>query len=326
MLCAGSGCATWIPEEPEIVRFHGPLPNRSMMPLSLIFGQPLPDKPGRIDAGKNEVNWVTHYSSILVKELKGQEQMNVDGEFLRTSLWMKRGLSDRIEVGLELPFVHYTGGFLDKTIEDFHDLFGFPQGKRDSNPNNQYEVTYRNAEGLFFTAEENGFHLSDIPLYLKVGILEPEESGVALAARGTLKLPTGDEDDGHGSGKFDGGFGVLLQKDLTRSLACYLNVDHIFRKSPDSFRGVSASNVTHGTLSFEKAFTSAFSLILQTDYQTRPLESVDLSVFRYPEWTGSVGVGYHFSERFRMGLTFTEGITTDTAPDFVVGMNLALQF
>jgi hypothetical protein len=296
------------------------------MPLSLIFGQPLPDKPGQLDPGQNEVSWITHYASILVKEQKNQEQMSVDGEFLRTSLWMKRGLFDRIEVGFELPFVHFTGGFLDSTIEDFHDTFGFPQGKRDRNPDDQYDVIYRNEQGLFFSAEENGFHLSDIPIYLKVGILEPEEAGLALAARGTLKLPTGDEDDGFGSGKVDGGLGVLLQKNLMPSLACYLNVDHIFRKSPDSFRGVSAANVTHGTLAFEKAFTSAFSILLQTDYQTRPLRSVDLSVFRHPEWTGSVGAAYHFTERFRMGLTFTEGITTDTAPDFVVGMNMALQF
>ncbi|MBU0756164.1 MAG: DUF3187 family protein [Planctomycetes bacterium] len=307
-------------------RFQGPVPYRSLMPLSLVFPHPLPDKAVPIKKGETEVNWLSHYGSILVKESKASDEILVDCEYLRTALWVKEGLTDWLEVGFELPFLHCSSGFLDAGIENFHDTFGLPQGKRDKNPDNQFSVIYRREGHVFFTAEEDDFHLGDIPLYLKVTLCCPENGFAGLSARGTLELPTGDEDHGFGSGKIDGGVGLLAQKNLWSTLAAYFSVDQIFRKQPDGFKKIHVEDVTHASLALEQALTRSLTVQLQSDYQTRPLSGSDLREFKYPEWTGTVGLAWRPGDRYWINLSFTEGITTHTTPDFVVGMRLGFRF
>ncbi|MBD3293841.1 MAG: DUF3187 family protein [Armatimonadia bacterium] len=314
------------PGEPEPEVFAGPIPHRSMMPLSLIFPGPLPDDARVLERAENRLSWNTSYASILVKEQKAGELISVDGEFLRTSLLWERGVGSRVQVGLEIPFLYYMSGFLDAFVENFHDFFGFPQGDRDKYPRNHFDATYQQNNRTFFESSEDKFGLADIPLYCKVGLVDPEEGGFGLAARGLLELPAGSEDKGFGSGKLDGGAGLLAQAAFTPSLAAYLNVDHTWRSDPDAFRGVEAANVTHGSLALEKALSPVFSLVAQTDYQTRPLTGADLHEFKRPKWNASLGFGWRTGRDTMLKFYFTEGITTHTTADFAVGLSLGTRF
>lgn len=296
------------------------------MPLSNIFPHPTPDRATPLNKGGTEVRWNTLYASTLVKEAKAPDEIQVDGEFLRTALCVKRGLTDWVEMSIELPFLHYTSGFLDSTIEDYHDAFGFPQGKRDRNPDDQYSAIYKRNGQAFFAAEEDGFHIGDIPIGLKVALTDPSVKTHGLAARALLELPTGDEDKGYGSGEIEGGVGLVAQKSFWPTMTGYFSVDHIFRKTPDDFHDINVAHVTHGSLAFEQVFAGSFSVILQSDYQTRPLKGSDLQQYDKPEWTGSMGLGAGLGERSWILLSFTEGITSHTTPDFVVGLSLGVRF
>lgn len=327
LLLLSCGCANFKLEHQEENAFQGPMPYRSIMPLSLVFPHPIQEKSDLVGKGKTSADWNTLYGSVMVRDGNGPEAIAVDGEFLRTSLYVKHGLNDYIEVGGELPFVHYTSGFLDSTIENFHDMFGFPQGKRDRNPDDQYAAMYSNQYGPYFKANEDGMHLTDIPLYLKIGVLDETTDVCGLALRGTLELPTGNDSAGYGNGGLDSGVGLIWQKRLMPFLACYVNVDHIMRYTPSDFRGVEAANVTHGSLAFESAFTDRFSMVAQTDYQTRPLiDHTKLSEVSQPEWSFTMGLGYRAGETARVKFFFSEGLTTRNAPDFVFGLSLGMVF
>lgn len=306
--------------------FSGPVPYRSIMPLSLIFPSPPPETAVPLGRGRTRIEWNTLYGSAFIEESDGSEKATIDGEFLRTSFYVKHGFGGRIEIGAELPFVHYSSGFLDGFIERFHDLFGFPQGKRDKNEDDQYKVSYEKDGVEVFSPEENGIHLADIPIYLKIGLVEPGEHGFGLAARGTVELPTGDEEKGFGNGYIDGGLGVIAQQTFLTSWACYANLDYMFNVSPDSFDGVSAANVAHGSLAVEKAFTDVVSIVVQTDFQTPRLEHFDAGSFDVPEWTVTAGLAWRMTESGMLKLFFTEGITTHNAPDFVVGVGAGFDF
>jgi hypothetical protein len=306
--------------------FSGPLPYRSIMPLSLIFPHPPPETAVPMDAGRTRVQWNTLYGSVFINESGDSEKAVIDGEFMRTSLYVRHGLGGRIEVGAELPFVHYSSGFLDGFIENFHDFFDLPQGKRDKNPDDQYQVSYEKDGYEFFSADEDGIHLADIPLYLKIALVEPAEEGFGLAARGTLELPTGDEDKGYGNGKVDGGLGVIAQQSFLTSWACYANLDYMFNASPGRFEGVSAANVLHGSLAVEKAFTEVVALVLQTDIQTPRLIGFNTGQFDVPEWSATAGLAWRMMENGMLKFFFTEGLTTHNAPDFVVGLGVGYDF
>jgi len=188
-------CACKAPGDAGSSFFHGPMPYKSLMPLSALFPHPVPDKAVPLRRGQTEIRWSSLYGSVLVKEASGLDQMQVDGEFLRTTLWVKEGLTDRIEVGIELPFLHNTGGFMDSAIEDFHDFFGFPQGKRDKNPDDQYTAVYQKDGRIFLSSEENGLHRDDrreARRLRPIGMLEqhrfPESDDRSLARHGTGTL------------------------------------------------------------------------------------------------------------------------------------------
>jgi hypothetical protein len=330
LLTAALPCGCRTPEgvdpdsEPKV--FAGPFHHRSMMPLSLIFASPIPDDTRILPDRENRLSWNTTYASVFVKEERSGDRISVDGEFLRTSLLLERGLGGRVQLGLELPFLYYSSGFLDSLIENFHDAFGFPQGDRDQYPRDQYDVTYIEGGNHFFDAEEDDFSLADIPLYCKVGLVDPEETGFGLAARGILEFPTGDEDKGFGSGKYEGGAGLLAQNSFCPSFAAYMNADYIMRSTPTNFHGTEVADVTHLSLALEKAFTHVFAVVVQTDYQTRPLKDGDLQEFDRPEWNVSFGVGWQTTDRTRLKLFFSEGITTHNTADFAVGMSLGTRF
>lgn len=311
-------------EEPET--FLGPFPYRSLMPLNLLFPHPPPEKAEVLEAGRTGASWNTMYGSSLVIDEKKGDFMHVDGEFLRTAVGLRHGLGSGIEVGFEIPYLHYTSGFLDSFIEDWHDFWGFSQGKRDQNPNKQYEVLYQHEGRTFLASREDGFHLGEIPLYLKVGLVDPKEEDYGLAARAFVELPTGSESKGFGSGKVDGGAGLLAQTNFSPSWAGYMSVDHVIRSDPDDFEGLEAANVTHASLGVEKAFFRSFAVVLQTDYQTQPLRSVHLKEFGDPEWTVTASFGWRLGRETMLKFSFTEDITTDSTPDFVVGMSLSTVF
>jgi hypothetical protein len=63
-----------------------------------------------------------------------------DEEIARTTLQVRRGLTDRTDVWLELPMERHGGGHLDSAIESFHKTFGFEQWGRTEVARNQAVV------------------------------------------------------------------------------------------------------------------------------------------------------------------------------------------
>jgi|GEM_PF-2639227 len=320
-----AGATGSAPSAADDLAFTGPLPYRSLMPLSLIFPHPLPERAAILPDGVVETEIRSDYGTIFVDDRRGAERILVDGEFSRSSLTARTSLGSRVEVGVEIPFVRYLSGRFDDFIDDWHSVFGLSPGHRDEAPENRFGVNYGNGDGTFFAAEEDGFHLADIPLTVKVGLLDPADDTLGLALRGLIELPTGDDEKGFGSGKVDGGAGVLVEKRFGE-WAFYLSADHVFRSTPDSFEGVRAAHVTHGSLAAEYLISPTVALVAQTDYQTRPLDGARLGEFVDPQWSGLLGAAFRLGESTMLRLSMAEGFTTESAPDFVVSAGLVVGF
>jgi len=115
-------------------------------------------------------------------------------------------LTDKIEVGIEIPWIAYSGGFLDSFIIDWHDTFGMPQGGRDSAPKNKLKYNYTKSGSQRLQMDSSGSGPGDIVLTGGMKLYEEKSVAVhdALALRATVKLPTGDSDALRGSGAVGG--------------------------------------------------------------------------------------------------------------------------
>ena len=70
----------------------------------------------------------------------GEDAYYVDGEFDLLDLTLHYGVGRRTSVYLTLSAYNFTGGFLDRTIENFHRTFGLESNGRDLVARNSFQV------------------------------------------------------------------------------------------------------------------------------------------------------------------------------------------
>jgi len=173
-------------------------------PLVQIYGLPAAESaiiqpPGHawsllaIDVASNYTSHVTNRESILL-----------DGESDRLTLAVRYGLTDRLEMGMDLPWVGYNGGIFDNFVEGWHRFFGLPQGGRTRAPHDRLLFTYSKDDQERLRLDNANSGIGDIRL--NSGWQLYHEGGpnpCALALRASLKLPTGSSSELRGSGSTD---------------------------------------------------------------------------------------------------------------------------
>jgi hypothetical protein len=142
----------------------------------------------------------------------------VDGETLRATLEGAVGVGTRCELGLTLPLVWHTTGFMDSPIERWHSFWGFGDGGRPDFARDQYVVGYDDRGHTVFLGDPpGGVRPGDLVLSARVALLRTAGGAAALSATAEVKAPTGDPDRFDGSGSWDEGIGLLAGWRLGRS-------------------------------------------------------------------------------------------------------------
>lgn len=63
-------------------------------------------------------------ASNSTNALTPNEVVYFDGEMMRLDLYLAYAFSDRFEIGLNVPIVRHSGGFMDSSIDGFHRFIG----------------------------------------------------------------------------------------------------------------------------------------------------------------------------------------------------------
>lgn len=174
-------------------------------PLSGLFGLANASEGASIlSAGESSFSLLAQTASHAVAETAAGEAFIADGETSRIAFEYRRGIGERLEVGVEIPWLTHQRGGLDSFIDGWHDFFGFPDGARDDRPRDLLEFAYidSGARRVDLTRSTSG--LGD--LRFVAGYRLPGSDSLAL--RFGLKLPTGDDESLLGSGGTDVTVGI----------------------------------------------------------------------------------------------------------------------
>lgn len=198
------------------LRPAGPLATRAQNPLYLqLLALPM-ESPQTLNRDQFETTLSTTFSNLFEFDQSGNTQTNLDMELWRTALTLGYGISDELDVKIEIPFISNSGGFLDGFVQWYHSALGVPNAGRDTVANGLF--TYQVAQGgvtlINYTAAP--FGLSDITLRCKYLLSDKISLPFKLAVAPYVKLPTGLKGKGLGSGHVDAGLSVLAQKSLKR--------------------------------------------------------------------------------------------------------------
>ncbi len=144
----------------------------------------------------------------------------MDGETLRTTLQARVGITQRFEIGLDVPFLTETRGFMDPYIDDFHHSFNLPDGGRTGFAHDQFRAGYiGDGATVYFDEAPGGIRLGDVVLSAAGALLVEGHRSPALSLTFSAKLPTGDYHNLDGSGSLDYGGMLRLSKRWGRSTA-----------------------------------------------------------------------------------------------------------
>jgi hypothetical protein len=299
-----------------------PLFDHDNGPLTGIFGIPDSTEGARlVPAGRSSWSAVAITTSHSLVDVVGDETILFDGETTRFELRYRYGLSDRVELGIEIPYVWHESGGLDSLVDNWHDWFGFPGGFRRSRPKDELEFRFEDGGEPLIGLSGNTNGPGDLRLFAGWKLMDGANHDIAL--RLGAKFATGDGEDLLGSGGFDYSLGIAGDIEALFGVdgwTAFYRLHGIGIGEPtylaDRYRDF-AGMVSIGTGFF---LGDRVELRLQGALRSELYRS-DVHTLGEASGTLTFGGHIHFSDAFAMTIAVSEDVKVDSAPDvsFQVG-------
>lgn len=315
VLLCGSARAGGLADRPA------PLAIRDQNPFVQIYGLPPaepadPTPPGPV---QGQLLFDLANSSMLVDG--ATESISLDGETYRLAVSLRGGLSDRLEVGIEIPFVFHRGGVLDDFVESWHDLLGLSNDERDKTPNGALDYSHRSdgVESIAVRSGEQG--LGDVRLFAAIPLHRAENGGRTLGLRASLELPTGDPDRLLGSGSTDLALSLhAAERSLgSYGITAYGHLGLLFTSDGDVLTERQRHRVLFGGLGLDWRVWGPLALKAQLDAHGSFYRS-ELAQLGSSSIQLTLGGTIHLGDETALDLAIGENLYTDTIPDLLVNV------
>ena len=276
--------------------------------------------PRVLAAGKQAWYGAADLSSEYYLDGNARESILEDGETARYSLTWAQGFGNGYEASIQLPLLNQSGGFMDHSIEQWHKLFGLPNGGREFAPRNGYSFRYVRDGVTLLDVHDSGTRLGDVQL----GGGWQWTPGTAV--RAMLKLPTGDKNQLSG-----GGAGGALWLDYALPFAARSTLSgYVSGGASASGRSGPLSALQNQVLGFGGAGLGwqAFSRVQLVGqlYLHSPLyKDTEISGLKKAGGQLLLGLNWRVGNETLFKLAFQEDVLTNSSPDFSLHFGLSLQ-
>lgn len=282
-------------------------------PLTAIFGLPTPDAPPAFD--------VTHavafdVSSHYVSEVNAREQLLLDGETYRLT-YSLRWRRENLWLGVDLPYVDHAGGVMDSSIQDWHRLFGLPDGGRDLAPNNVLRFFYRRNGTTRLDMTQAAGGIGDVQ-WRAGGVWRPNRWWEAA-----LKVPTGDSADLHGSGSTDLAVALAARQSWTR-LGAYARVGAVAMSRGDVLVEQQKPAVGFASVAATYVWSSVLTFNAQFDGHTGFYRDSAFAAVSGPALQFAFGPQLRFPNGARLDFAVVEDPIVSSGPDVTFHLRFAL--
>ncbi len=302
----------------SVCAFDGPLQVRNQFPLFLPVNAPFLEKP----AIETSFSAVLSHSSIYLVDNSAKWGMGLDMEITELNLRAKKNLHDFLEIGIELPILGFSSGFMDGFLNRYHDTFGFPDYGRSRRPENEFLYEVRREKALIIKGKNGRIQIGDIRLTVKKSILK---SDPAVNVQAFIEFPSGDAKAGFGNGSLDTGLSLMMKKNLGEKLSAYLNFGRVFPGDLRGYERVTLRDYLYGGAAVEASFWKDISILGQIFIQGSPFPETDIPSVDRAAVLLSFG-GRYSSGKNRVELSFTEDPNTSGAPDFTMNFSFRRLF
>jgi Protein of unknown function (DUF3187) len=246
----------------------------------------------------------------------------VDTEVGLMDLGFHYSVDPHWEVELNLPLLHYGGGFLDSTIEGFHSTFGFSNADRNLVPRNDSQYILKVGNLRIADLEppvDNG--LGDPVLGARYALF-PEPKAWNLIVEGAVKLPIGGTRPFLSDGKTDIGLQATLQRFFSHQ-AVYVEVSGIRAGGLDGTNRSDYQFIPTLVVGYEHRVTRRTNAILQFYAGGSEIEQSTLPDLTQEKYQVSLGLqSARGASIYRMAVTENVGHFGNT-PDIAFLLSFA---
>lgn len=292
--------------------FDGPLQVKNQYPIFMHADAPYVEAASM----ENSFSASLSHSSTYTVQSSGHWDIDQDMEVTELNLRYKKVIADSVEIGVDLPIVSLSGGFMDGFLDSYHNTLGLPDYGRSARPDNDFLYEIRR-DGRLIVKGKSGLGLGDIRLTAKKPLIASDD--MKLSLRGDIELPTGSAKKGYGSGSIDAGVAVLFDRKISDDFMAYLNLGAVFPGDLKGYEDIDLENFIHGGVAVETTFKKDLSLIAQLQAQSRIYPKTDLLAVDRAAYLLSFGGRYVYG-RDLFELSFSEDINSSGAPDFIMNL------
>ncbi|MGI9325214.1 MAG: DUF3187 family protein [Pseudomonadales bacterium] len=256
------------------------------------------------------------------------ETIFLDGETYITDLTLGVGVTDRLTLGVTVPWVAYNGGVFDSAIETWHDIWGFPNGFRDG-ADDELFIRYESNGVEEFLLDTSSSGIGDVRLEAAYQLTQSEAADFGVVLRVGAKLPTGDSADLSGSEATDFSLDLAVRKELALRNSKLILLAHAgalflgdgevlpeLQRDTVGFAGAGAVWRASERWRFNLQFYGQTSYF---DSDVKELGSEGISI--------TAGLSYSWLEsRTQLSVSMVEDLVTDIIPDVALQIKLTKDF
>lgn len=296
-------------------------------PFIAVHGLPQIGSAANLEKGANRVAVMYDLSSYYVNLRRTDESVILDGETQRTTFVYQLGLSERLQVGVFIPYVNHSGGSLDSFINDWHDFFGLPGGGRETAENDQLRFYYEHDGITQFDKTSSSSGIADVRLEAAWQLNKNASKASAMAA--SIKIPSGDSDEFHGSGAVDIALWYKQQQQerfFGLKGGMYYSVGALYLGNGDILAQQVNSFVAFGGLGAGVYLAQGWLFLTQLDINTPFYDSSEVAPIGEYAVQLTLGGAIDLSKNARLHLGVAEDLVVDASPDVTFHLDLQVQF
>jgi hypothetical protein len=304
----------------------GPFPVRNFQPLhQLVLGMPGDRasvlKPGALDLRVELANTANIFSDTTP-----QTSVAMKFESIRSGLFLRYGVTERVEMAIEVPVLNRYRGIMEGMITAVERATTGLAPDRRALHGTGYAYQVTSGGRTVINAREGVVGLGDASVMGKYQVLTEADWLPAVSIRAALKLPTGDEAHFLGSGSPDYGFGVAMEKHLARDWIVYANLNGLIPTG--RIAGFGLQPVVSGIVAVEYLWSEKFSLVGHFDYYSSPLYGTGTHVFDKGVTEGVLGFSYRLRPQLLWQVYAVENLDfiVGSAADFTLSTVVTFQF
>ena len=304
----------------------GPFPVRNFQALDqLVLGMP-GERATVLRQGDFDVRLEVANTATIARDSEEQAEVTMKFETVRTGLFLRYGLTDRFEIGVEVPALHRYSGFMDGAIKGVENATTGLSPPRKALGNTDYAFNISNGRRTVFKGSEGAVGLGDVSFFGKYQLLKETSALPSISLRVAVKAPTGDTGEVFGSGHPDVGIGLALEKTFAEHWIGYINVNGVFPTG--RIAGLSLQPVVSGLVAIEYLWTENFSITAQFDYYSPPFHGTGTRVLDKGVTESVLGVSYRILPGLLWQLYGVENLDfiTGSAADFTLSTALTYRF